>query len=228
MFHDLDSPVIFVGQPLEPPADTPTILRAIPRKWRSRTAVGAAADYFYKSRWKARLVALLFNTVPIARTGGGLGNGARDHVDKLIQERWNLLIFPEGTRSRDGHIGRRPLGCGRDRRANDVVLDIVPIYVHGTYTAMPPGAATGRSACPAVLLPAPPPQGQLRRRRSTGSTPTTGARSWPIRAFWSDQERAGGARPPEVDVLLMHQVLERRFAREADIVATASNRCTTM
>ena len=33
--------------------DTPTILRAMPRKWRQRTAVAAAADYFYKSRRNA-------------------------------------------------------------------------------------------------------------------------------------------------------------------------------
>ena len=93
------------GQPLQPPghADDPA---RDPAQWRSRTAVGAAADYFYKSRWKARGVALLFNTVPIGRTGGGLGNGASDHVDELIQESWNLLMFPEGTRSRDGRSAR--------------------------------------------------------------------------------------------------------------------------
>ena len=136
VFHDLRPPVIFVANHSSH-LDTPTILRAIPRKWRSRTAVGAAADYFYKSRWKARAVALLFNTVPIARTGGGLGSGARDHVDKLIQERWNLLIFPEGTRSRDGRIGDVRSGAAVIAAQNDI--DIVPIYVHGTHTAMPPG-----------------------------------------------------------------------------------------
>ena len=33
--------------------DTPTILRALPRSWRRRTAVAAAADYFYRvwCRW---------------------------------------------------------------------------------------------------------------------------------------------------------------------------------
>src|SRR5688572_6532307 len=105
VFDTLEHPVIFVANHSSH-LDTPTILRALPRKWRMRTAVAAAADYFYNSRWKARGVALLFNTVPLGRQGGGLGNGATDHVDRLIDEGWNLVMFPEGTRSRDGEIGQ--------------------------------------------------------------------------------------------------------------------------
>ena len=70
--RELTPPVIFVANHSSH-LDTPTILRAIPRKWRTRTAVAAAADYFYDSRWKANGVALLFNTVPLGRQGGGLG-----------------------------------------------------------------------------------------------------------------------------------------------------------
>ena len=81
--EEIASPVIFVANHCSH-LDTPTILRAMPRKWRNRTAVAAAADYFYKSRWRARSVALVFNTVPLGRNGGGLGNGASDHVDQQI------------------------------------------------------------------------------------------------------------------------------------------------
>ena len=97
-FERLTHPVIFVANHSSH-LDTPTILRALPHKWRARTAVTAAADYFYKSRWKASGVALLFNTVPLGRQGGGLDNGATDHVDKLLDEGWNLVMFPEGTLS---------------------------------------------------------------------------------------------------------------------------------
>jgi 1-acyl-sn-glycerol-3-phosphate acyltransferase len=117
--------------------DTPTILRALPRKWRRRTAVAAAADYFYNKRWKANGVALLFNTVPLGRKGGGLGSGATDHVDRLIDEGWNLVMFPEGTRSRDGKIGK--VHSGAAVIAAQHGIDIVPIYVSGTHEAMPPG-----------------------------------------------------------------------------------------
>ena len=135
-FDELDRPVIFVSNHSSH-LDTPMILRALPRKWRQRTAVAAAADYFYKKRATAAFVALVFNTVPIQRRGGGLGDGATDHVDRLINQRWNLLLYPEGTRSRDGRIGK--LRSGAAALASQHGLSIVPIYVSGTHDAMPPG-----------------------------------------------------------------------------------------
>jgi 1-acyl-sn-glycerol-3-phosphate acyltransferase len=136
VFDTLAHPVIFVANHSSH-LDTPTILRALPPKWRSRTAVAAAADYFYKKRWKANGVALLFNTVPLGRQGGGLGSGATDHVDRLIDEDWNLVMFPEGTRSRDGEIGK--VRSGAAVIAAQHGIDIVPIYISGTHEAMPPG-----------------------------------------------------------------------------------------
>jgi 1-acyl-sn-glycerol-3-phosphate acyltransferase len=136
LFATLSPPVVFVANHSSH-LDTPTILRSLPRKWRSRTAVAAAADYFYNKRWKANGVALLFNTVPLGRKGGGLRNGATDHVDRLIDEGWNLVMFPEGTRSRDGEIGKVHSGAAVIAAQHDV--DIVPIYISGTHEAMPPG-----------------------------------------------------------------------------------------
>ncbi len=136
IFDTLEHPVIFVANHSSH-LDTPTILRALPPKWRRRTAVAAAADYFYKTRLKAAGVALLFNTVPLGRTGGGLGGGATDHVDRLIDEKWNLVMFPEGTRSRDGEIGQ--VRSGAAVIAAQHGIDVVPIYLSGTHEAMPPG-----------------------------------------------------------------------------------------
>jgi 1-acyl-sn-glycerol-3-phosphate acyltransferase len=136
VFEKLAHPVIFVANHSSH-LDTPTILRAMPRKWRSRTAVAAAADYFYDKRWKANGVALLFNTVPLGRNGGGLDSGATDHVDRLIDEGWNLVMFPEGTRSRDGEIGKVRSGAAVIAARHGI--DIVPIYVSGTHETMPPG-----------------------------------------------------------------------------------------
>jgi len=90
------------GEPLQPPG-TPTILRALPRSGRQRTAVAAAADYFYNKRAVANAVALIFNTVPILRRGGGgVGNGAFEHVDRLNRPALEPADLPEGTRSREG------------------------------------------------------------------------------------------------------------------------------
>jgi 1-acyl-sn-glycerol-3-phosphate acyltransferase len=136
IFRHLPHPVIFVANHSSH-LDTPTILRALPLKWRQRTAVAAAADYFYKKRAAANAVALVFNTVPLARQGGGMGNGATAHVDRLIDQRWNLLMFPEGTRSRDGRLGKMRSGAAAFAQAHGI--PIVPIYVKGTHDAMPPG-----------------------------------------------------------------------------------------
>jgi 1-acyl-sn-glycerol-3-phosphate acyltransferase len=112
------------------------ILSALPRKLRKRTVVAAAADYFYRNRVVASLVSLIFNTTPIDRNGGGMSkNGS--HLDTLLDQGWNLLLYPEGTRSRSGVPGRIRRGAAVLAAAHG--LKIVPIRVTGTREAMPPG-----------------------------------------------------------------------------------------
>jgi 1-acyl-sn-glycerol-3-phosphate acyltransferase len=136
VFDDLRPPVVFVANHSSH-MDTPTILRALPRAWRQRTAVAAAADYFYRKRWVAAIVSLLFSTVPISRRGGGMEKGAADHLHRLLRQRWNLLLYPEGTRSRDGSRGKLHSGAAVLAAAHGV--PILPIFVAGTREAMPPG-----------------------------------------------------------------------------------------
>src|SRR3954454_13341680 len=136
-FDDIPPPVVLVANHSSH-LDTPTILRALPLKWRQRTAVAAAADYFYNKRAVANAVALIFNTVPIMRRGGGgVNGGAFDHVDHLIDQRWSLLIFPEGSRSRTGELSRLRSGAAVIAQRHDI--PIVPIRITGTHDAMPPG-----------------------------------------------------------------------------------------
>jgi 1-acyl-sn-glycerol-3-phosphate acyltransferase len=116
--------------------DTPVILSALPRRLRKRTAVAAAADYFYRNKAIAALVSLLFNTVPIERRGGGLTKGG-GHLDKLLDQGWNLLLYPEGTRKHGEGTGRVRRGAAVLAAAHD--LAVVPIRVTGTRDAMPPG-----------------------------------------------------------------------------------------
>jgi 1-acyl-sn-glycerol-3-phosphate acyltransferase len=141
VFSGARPPVVFVANHSSH-MDTPTILRALPRAWRQRTAVAAAADYFYRKRWVAAAVSLLFSTVPISRRGGGMDNGAADHLHRLLRQRWNLLLYPEGTRSRDGSRGKLHSGAAVLAAAHDVA--ILPIYVNGTGDAMPPGRSWPR------------------------------------------------------------------------------------
>ena len=117
--------------------DTPVILSALPRKLRKRTVVAAAADYFYRNRIVASLVSLIFNTVPIERQGGGGVSKNGSHLDRLLDQGWSVLLYPEGTRSRSGMPS--PLRRGAAVLAAAHHLTIVPIRVTGTAQAMPPG-----------------------------------------------------------------------------------------
>jgi 1-acyl-sn-glycerol-3-phosphate acyltransferase len=145
----LDGPCILVANHTSH-IDTPIILGALPRKLRRRTAVGAAADYFYRNRLVAALVSLFFNTVPVQRKGGGMSEGATDHLDRLLGQGWNLLLYPEGTRENE----RRPR---RLRRGAAVLADrhrlpVVPIRLSGTREAMPPGTAWPKRLMRGMLL----------------------------------------------------------------------------
>jgi 1-acyl-sn-glycerol-3-phosphate acyltransferase len=211
--EDLGEPVIFVANHSSH-LDTPTVLKSIPPRWRRRTAVAAAADYFYKSRWKASGVALLFNTIPLGRQGGGLGNGATDHVDRLIEDKWNLLMFPEGTRSRKGDLGK--VRSGAAVLAAQHGLSIVPIHVRGTHETMPPGQAWPKR------MP-----GRVFSRRHTVEVrfgepirPQDVAERHEVmeqvRLFWEREGEAEepAAEGPAIDVLIMHEVLRAQEARE--------------
>jgi 1-acyl-sn-glycerol-3-phosphate acyltransferase len=192
IFEKLEHPVVFVANHSSH-LDTPTILRALPAKWRNRTAVAAAADYFYDRRWKANGVALLFNTVPLGRQGGGLGNGATDHVDRLIDEGWNLVMFPEGTRSRDGKIGK--VRSGAAVIAAQHGIDIVPIYLDGTHTAMPPGQNWPRRVPGRFLSRRHRVEVRFGRPLRPGSPDECRAVMAEVREFWDRKGLPGPATP---------------------------------
>ena len=132
----LKAPVILVANHVSH-LDTPLILAALPRRVRKRTAVAAATDYFYRNRLIAAVVSLIFNTVPMDRKGGGLDKQSAGHLDGLLDQGWNLLVYPEGTRSRSGGTGRLRRGAAVLAARHHVL--IIPIRVTGTRDAMPPG-----------------------------------------------------------------------------------------
>jgi 1-acyl-sn-glycerol-3-phosphate acyltransferase len=133
-FGSLAPPVLLVSNHSSH-LDTPIILKSLPKDWRRRTAVVAAADYFYKNRTVALLVSLAFGTIPIERAR--LSRDSAELIDRLITGGWNLLMYPEGTRSRDGSMGR--LRSGAAFLAVEHSVPALPLYVEGTHEAMPPG-----------------------------------------------------------------------------------------
>ncbi|MCL9793998.1 1-acyl-sn-glycerol-3-phosphate acyltransferase, partial [Frankia sp. AgKG'84/4] len=127
-----DTPVIIVSNHSSH-LDAPLLLCALPRRVRARTAVTAAADYFFGSVWRGASSALAFATVPIDRSGGAPSATPMN----LLRDGWNLAIFPEGTRSKDGARGRFRLGAAY--LSINAGVPVVPVGVRGAFAAMPRG-----------------------------------------------------------------------------------------
>jgi 1-acyl-sn-glycerol-3-phosphate acyltransferase len=134
----LPGPVIFVPNHSSH-VDTPVLLMSLPARWRRRTAVGAAADYFYGHPLLAAAVSLGFGAVPIERRADRASLEVTDQGERLIERGWSLVLFAEGTRSRDGRIG--VLRSGAAMLAARTGVPIVPVHIAGTRAAMAPGRA---------------------------------------------------------------------------------------
>jgi 1-acyl-sn-glycerol-3-phosphate acyltransferase len=125
--------------------DAPLIMGALPRRLARYLAAGAAADYFFDVWWRRGLTALFFNAFPVDRSGK-----SRRHVNAkaLLQRGVPLLVFPEGTRSRDGELGKFLPGAAALAAACDVPC--VPVALIGVHIAHPRGANWPKSGRPPV------------------------------------------------------------------------------
>jgi len=128
----VEGPVIFAAHHASH-LDTPLILLSLPDRWRRTTAVAAAADYFFDTWWRAVGSAMFFNTFPIERRGGAIATTPGE----LLAEGWSLVIFPEGTRSKDGWMG--PFRMGAAWLAMEYGVPVIPVAHRGTFAAMPRG-----------------------------------------------------------------------------------------
>jgi 1-acyl-sn-glycerol-3-phosphate acyltransferase len=115
--------------------DTPLILNSLPKELRRRTLVAAASDYFFSSRWRGFFVSLAIGAVPMDRRA--VSKDTMNKVDRLLEENWCLIIYPEGSRTLDGRLYRGKTGIAR--LALSARTPIVPVGIAGTYDAMPAG-----------------------------------------------------------------------------------------
>jgi 1-acyl-sn-glycerol-3-phosphate acyltransferase len=63
--------------------------------------------------------------------------GGVEHLRKKVEEGYSLVVFPEGTRSKDNHIQR--FHKGAFYLAEEFGLDIVPVLIHGNSEVLPKG-----------------------------------------------------------------------------------------
>lgn len=120
--------------------DCPVLLRALPPPIRGRTVVAAAADYFYRNPLIGATLGMVLGTISFERHGDPAASLAR--CCELLGSGHVLLIFPEGTRSRDGIMGRFRHGAARLALWSGV--PIAPACVIGLRQVLPPGARVPR------------------------------------------------------------------------------------
>jgi CDP-diacylglycerol--glycerol-3-phosphate 3-phosphatidyltransferase len=109
---------------------------AVPLAKIHRTFPAAAADYFFSSLPRSAISAILINALPFNREAKGAESLAI--CTKLLENKGNILIiFPEGTRTTSGEMGRFRSGIGRLVAGTD--LAVLPCYLEGGLRAWPKG-----------------------------------------------------------------------------------------
>ena len=121
--------------------DTLSLLTAIPLKKIHRTFPAAAADYFFSSLPRSAASAILVNALPFDRKIKGAES--LTVCSRLLANDGNILIiFPEGTRTTTGAMGRFRSGIGRLVVGTN--LPVVPCHLAGGMRAWPKGGIMPR------------------------------------------------------------------------------------
>jgi 1-acyl-sn-glycerol-3-phosphate acyltransferase len=177
--------------------DTPVSIVSIPRPWRHRLVVGAAADYFFGTRLSAAASALVLGAFPIDRQGPG--RASADLARELIDGGWSLLIYPEG--------GRSPDGWGQPFRGGAAYLSIrtgaavVPMFIEGTGQLFGKGMKRPRAGRTRVTFGRPlvPTEGESTRRFSERiERAVTALGDEALTDWWTARQRAAAGTSPSL------------------------------
>lgn len=106
--------------------DQGVLLLSMPPGFRQRIAIAAAASDIYGNRVKGFFASLFGNAFPFAKEGAGIREGL-EFVVKMLDDGWNVLVFPEGKLTVVGPIQRFRAGVGR--LALDTGVPVLPMRI---------------------------------------------------------------------------------------------------
>ena len=126
--------------------DPPIVGSHVPRQMRF---------FARKSLWNNRLMAWWLNkveTIPVERDSGDVG--AIKRVLQALKEDRAVVLFPEATRTTDGHLQKAKAGVGL--MACKTGVPVVPCRVYGSFTAFGKGTKIPRFGTPIDIVFGPP------------------------------------------------------------------------
>lgn len=138
----LKEPVIFVSNH-QSHLDVGLIMKALPLKIRTKLAIAASEEYFFENNsyknfhswWTYQLGTMLLNLYPIPQTKNP--RKSIEFTGKLLDKGFNVLLFPEGHRTRTGKIDHFMKGIGLI--AYQMKTKIIPIKIEGLFNILPRG-----------------------------------------------------------------------------------------
>jgi 1-acyl-sn-glycerol-3-phosphate acyltransferase len=117
------------------------IWSALPRRCRRDVRPVAGSDYWTRGPLRRFMADHLFHAVLVERGGARALPAARVAIALMaaeLDQRHSLIVFPEGTRSRDGAIGEFKSGLYHLSRLRPGV-DLVPVFLENTGRILPKG-----------------------------------------------------------------------------------------
>jgi len=113
----------------------------VPLRWMHRVFPAAAADYFFRNLPRSAFSSIVINALPFDRNVAGAES--LEVCRRLLDAPGNILVlFPEGTRSPDGTLGRFRSGIGR--LVEGSAIPVVPCRLVGAHHAWPKGRSIPR------------------------------------------------------------------------------------
>ena len=124
-FRGLKEPVLIISNH-NMHVDGSMLLRSMPHGFRQRVAIAAAASDIFGNRLRGFGASLLGNAFPFAKEGSGVRESL-EAVARMLDEGWNVLIFPEGKLTVIGPM--QPFKSGTGLLAVETGVPVLPMRI---------------------------------------------------------------------------------------------------